>query len=108
MQEYDARKTKYPLQKEANLIKQNYMTQETVTQNIKNQCKSSNENEKMEKHKRKPMCGQFYRDHKRPSVDKEKSLAWLCSSGLKGEMDSLIIAVQDQALNTHYHQRNIM
>jgi len=26
-----------------------------------------------------------------PSVDKEKSLAWLYSSGLKGEMESLII-----------------
>jgi hypothetical protein len=40
--------------------------------------------------------------------DKEKSLGWLCSSGLKGEMESLIIAAKDQALNKHYHHRNII
>jgi len=57
MQEYDARKTKYRLQKDANLIKQKYMTQETATQNIMNQLKSSTENEKMEEHKKKPMHG---------------------------------------------------
>ena len=62
MQEYDARKTKYPLQKNANLIKQIYMTQETATQNIKNQLKSSTKNEKTDGHKRNPMHGQFYRD----------------------------------------------
>jgi len=33
---------------------------------------------------------------------------WLCSSGLNGEMESLIIAAQDKALNMCYHQRNIM
>jgi hypothetical protein len=32
VQEYDNRKTKYSLQKEANLIKQNYMRQETAAQ----------------------------------------------------------------------------
>jgi uncharacterized protein YxeA len=37
------------------------------------------------------MHGQFYWDLERPSVDKEKSLVWLCDSGLKGEIDSLII-----------------
>ena len=46
VQEYDAGKAKYSLQKEANLIKQNYMTQETVAQNIKKQLKSSIENER--------------------------------------------------------------
>ena len=35
-------------------------------------------------------------------------MAWLCSSGLKGEMEGLMIAVQDQALHMQYHQRNIM
>jgi hypothetical protein len=108
VQEYVARKIKYPLQKDANLIKQKYMTQETAIQNIKNQLKSSTKNEKMEGHKRNPMHGQFYQDHERPSEDKEKSLAKLSSSGLTGEMDSLIIAVQDLALTMHYHQRNIM
>jgi len=41
------------------------------------------------------MHGRFYRDLERPSVDKEKSLAWLCGSGLKGEMESLIITAED-------------
>ena len=59
-QEYDTGKIKYSLQKEANLIKQKYITQETAAQNIKNQLKSSNENEKTEELKRKPMNGQFY------------------------------------------------
>jgi hypothetical protein len=55
------------------------------------------------------MHGHFYQDLERPSINKEKSLAYLCSSGLKGEMESLTIAAQDQALNTHcYRQRNIM
>jgi len=32
----------------------------------------------------------------------------LCSSDLKGEMESSIIVAQDKAFNTRYHQRNIM
>jgi hypothetical protein len=40
--------------------------------------------------------------------DIEKSLVRLCSSGLKGETESLIIAAKDQALNMHYHHRNII
>ena len=63
---------------------------------------------KRQKFKRKPMHGQFYQDLEGPSVYQEKSLAWLCSSGLKGEMESLIIAAQDQAVNMLYYERNIM
>ena len=82
--------------------------QETAAKNIKNHLKSSSENKKIEEIKRKPMHGQFYQDPERPSVDKEKSLVWLCSSGLKGETESLITTAQDRALNMHYHQTNIM
>jgi hypothetical protein len=47
--------------------------------------KSSIENEKIE-------------DLGRPSVDKGKSLVWICSSGLKGETESIIIAAQGQSI----------
>jgi hypothetical protein len=60
------------------------MTQESAAQNIKKQLKSSIENEKIEQLKRKPIHGQFCQDLERPSAYKEKSLAWLCGSGLKG------------------------
>jgi len=42
VQAYDAVKTKYSLQKEANPIQQ--VSQETAAQNFKNQLKSSTEN----------------------------------------------------------------
>jgi hypothetical protein len=54
------------------------------------------------------MHGQFYRELERTSVDKEKSMVWLCSSGIKGLTESLTIATQDQALNMCYNRRNIM
>jgi len=83
------------------------MTQETAAQNIKNQLKSSTENEKTVEIKRKPMHGQFYWDPERPSADREKFLVWLCNSGLKDKTESLIITAQDQGLNMLYHHRNI-
>jgi hypothetical protein len=46
VQEYEAGKTKYSLQKEANLINQKYITQETPAQNTKSQHKSSFETRK--------------------------------------------------------------
>jgi lipocalin len=88
VQGYDAVKAKYSLQKSANIRKPKCMTQETTAQNIKNQLKSRIENENIEELKRKQMHGKFYRDLERPSIDKEKSLALLCSSDLKGEMYS--------------------
>ena len=60
------------VQKEANLIKQKYIKPETAALNIKNQLKSSIENEKTEELKSKPMQGHFCQDIERPSVDKEK------------------------------------
>jgi len=54
------------------------------------------------------MHGQFYWDFERPSTDKGESLTSLRRSGKKGGTESLIIAGQDQTLNTLYHDRNIM
>ena len=67
VQEYEAGTKPIFSAKEANLIKQKYMTQENAAQNIKNQLKSSIENKKIEL-KRKPMQGQFYQDLERPSA----------------------------------------
>jgi len=50
--------------------------------------------------KRKPMHGQFYQDLERSSLDTERSLVWLCSSGLEGETKSLKILAQ----GVHFHQ----
>jgi hypothetical protein len=44
------------------------MTQETAAQNIKNQLKSTIENEKIEALERKPMHGQFYCDLERLKI----------------------------------------
>ena len=60
------------------------MTEGTAAQHIKNQLKPNTFKEKKEELESKQMYGKFYRDLVRPSVDKEKSLAWLCSSGIKG------------------------
>jgi len=59
--------------------------------------------------KKKPMHGQFHRDHERISVDKEKFLVCLCSSGLKGETEGIrvITAAQDKAFSTRYHSKYI-
>jgi hypothetical protein len=61
-----------------------------------------------QKTKSKPISGQIYRNLERPSVYKGISLALLCSSGMKGETENVIIAAQYQPLKTYYHQMNIM
>jgi hypothetical protein len=60
------------LQKEANLIKQKYIKPEIAALNIKNQLKSSIENEKIEELKSEPMQGNFCPDIERPSVDEKR------------------------------------
>jgi hypothetical protein len=71
-----------------NPIKQKYMIQETAAYNTKNQIKSSTEYEKIQEPKQKLMQGQSNQDFERPSVPKEKSMTWVCSSGQMGETES--------------------
>jgi hypothetical protein len=68
--------------------------------------KSNIENDNPEELKRETIHGKFCRDLERPNVGKEKSLAWVCSSDIFGESESLIIAAKDQTLSTRYNQRN--
>jgi len=78
--------------------------------NIKNQLKSSIEDEKIEELKRKSVHEQFYRELEDHQQIKKNvgCVCMCCSSGLKGEKESLIIAAAGQALNAHYHHSNIM
>jgi hypothetical protein len=55
--EYAVGKAKYSVQKEANLIKQKCMRQETAAHYTKHQIKSSTENGKIEELKLKPIHG---------------------------------------------------
>jgi hypothetical protein len=106
--EYAVGKAKYSLPKESNLINQKCMRQETAAHNTKNQIKPSPENGKTEELKLKPIHGQSNWDLERPSVNKEKSMAWVCSSGLMGETEfknSSPRSSTQHALSTEEHDK---
>lgn len=56
----------------------------------------------------KPMHGKFPRYLQSQNIDVEQSFQWMKHTGLKGETEGLIMAAQDQALNTRYYSKHVM
>jgi hypothetical protein len=84
------------------------MTEETAAKYIKNQLKSSIENEKMEELTRKIMNGQFSTRTLKHHQQIKQVPGVVMQLRSEGETESLIIAAQNQALDTRYDHRNIM
>jgi hypothetical protein len=55
----------------------------------------------------KVMDGQYIRNIDRQHISEEDTLLWLLRVDLKGETESEIIAVQDQALKTKCHETKL-
>ena len=61
---------------------------------------------KEEKWKNKALHGQYPKILEKPYVDTVTTNKWL-SSNLKGETEGLLVAAQDQAINTRNYQKVI-
>ena len=68
--------------------------------------KSKMKSMKEEKWKNKALHGQYPKILEKPHVDTVTTTKWL-SSNLKGETEGLLVAVQDQAINTKNYQKVI-
>ena len=73
---------------------------------LKNIIKSKVKSVRMEKWKNKALHGQYPKLLEKPHVDIVTTNKWL-SSNLKGETEGLLIAAQDQPLNSRNYQKPI-
>ena len=73
---------------------------------IKHVFKSKMKSVKEEKWKKKALLGQYLKIVEKRHVDTVTTNKWL-SSNLKGETEGLLVAAQDQAINTRNYQKVI-
>ena len=73
---------------------------------LKHVFKSRTKSMKEEKWKNKALHGQYPKILEKPHVDSVTTNKWL-SSNLKGETEGLLVAAQDQAINTKNYQKVI-
>jgi len=77
-----------------------------VQKEKKNEGQHSGENK--ERWHTKRMHGQLPRNLDEKQVEIEQSHRWLKSGDIKGETESTIVAVQDQAISTNYFMNKIL
>ena len=54
------------------------------------------------------MHGKFLKYLDKDDIDMELSSEWMKHNGLKGEIEGLITAARDQALNTRYYSKHVI
>ena len=103
----DSLKKKYSLLKEASKSQNKYMLKKNNGMKMIDELTKRMQVDKLEEIKRKPLHGQFLRNLEKAEISKEMTF-WLNRSGLKGEIESLIIAAQDQVLKTRYYKKHTL
>ncbi|KAF2891892.1 hypothetical protein ILUMI_14281 [Ignelater luminosus] len=79
-------------------------TEENTKKKIKNKILEEIKKKWVEKQ----MHGQYPRAVQEHLIEKKRTYKWLRKRELKGKTKSLIIAAQDQAINTRCHKKNIL